>query len=97
MTREQIDALVPEYVNAALESAEETSLSDTLTDERRTANSLALTDALEETTSELLTNNFSRVRSTADELLTKHGLSVDRDSLDWKRLCRGLLVGFQEV
>lgn len=54
-------------------------------------------DFLEEAAGELLNNNFVRVASAADDLLTKHGLSVERDSLDWKRLCRGLLVGFQEV
>jgi hypothetical protein len=94
MTREPIDTLVREYVNTSLKRVEEHSLLTSNTEERREANSLAIMDFLEEATGELLSNNFSRVRATAEELLTKHGLPIERDSLDWKRLCRGLLVGF---
>ena len=95
MTPQQISALVAEYVNATLETVEEYSLTNTRTDSEREATSLAITDQLEDSTSELLNNDFHRVATTANDLLTKHGVTVERDSLDWKRLCRGLLVGLQ--
>lgn len=95
MTPSQIRALVAEYVNATLETVEEYSLTHTRTDSEREATSLAITDQLDDSTSELLNNDFHRIATTADDLLTKHGLTVERDSFDWKRLCHGLLVGLQ--
>ena len=70
-------------------------ISALVADSERDATSLAITDQLEDSTSELLNNDFHRVAATANDLLTKHGVTVERDSLDWKRLCRGLLVGLQ--
>lgn len=95
MKPEQIQTLVAEYVNASLEEIEESSLTVSRADDERDAANLALTDALEESTSELISKDFHRVVPIADELISKHGLSVVKGSLDWKRLCRGLLVGFQ--
>lgn len=71
-------------------------LTHTRSDDEREAASLAITDTLETSTGELLNNDFHRVASTANDLLANHGIAdVKRDSLDWKRLCRGLLVGLQ--
>ncbi|HEX7766695.1 MAG TPA: hypothetical protein VF443_08265, partial [Nitrospira sp.] len=95
MTPEQINKLVAEYVNADLEVIEESSFTISRTDDEREAASLALTEALQDTQCELIDNDFRRVVAVAEELLNKHSLSVERDSLNWKRLCRGLLVGFQ--
>lgn len=97
MTPAQINKLVAEYVNADLEASEETSLTISRTDAQREGASLGLTSALEDIQHELIDNDFKRVVEAAEELLSKHSLSVERDSLDWKRLCRGLLVGFQTV
>lgn len=91
MTSEQIQWLVAEYVNATLDTVEEFSLTQSRTDSEREAASLAITDQLDDSTADLLNNDFHRVATTANDLLTKHGLTVERDSLDWKRLCRGLL------
>lgn len=96
MTPAQIQALVAEHVNATLDTVEEYSLTQIRTDSERETAALAITDTLEASTGELLNNDFRRVATTADDLLAKHGLAdVEHDSLDWKRLCRGLLVGLQ--
>lgn len=98
MTPEQIHKLVVEHVNADLTALEERSFAISRDDDDELdAASLALTEVLQDTECDLIANDFRRVVVTAEELLSKHNLCIERDSLDWKRLCRGLLVGFQTV
>jgi len=42
-------------------------------------------------------NDFQKVQEIADELLTAHHITLDKDSLDYKRLCHELLKGHQTI
>jgi integrase len=97
MKREQIDALVKLYVTAKLREAEEGWLTRRISEDDRETLSLAITDALEATQEQLVSNDFKKVQDIADDLLAAHHVTLDKDSLDYKRLCHELLKGHQAI
>jgi hypothetical protein len=97
MTTEQINQLVQQYLSSSLEAGEEERLTRTVDDDEREGISLALTDALEQTEGELVSNDFSRITATADELLDAHGFTVPKDSIEYRRFCKELLKAHQAV
>lgn len=59
--------------------------------------SLAITDALEQNDIDLTFNRLERISRTTDELLDEQGIASDRQSPEYKRLCRELLKAEQQV
>lgn len=97
MTPNQITSLVQQYLSASIQEAEEERLTRTLGDDEREAISLGLMNALENTESRLMQNDFSRISSEADELLFSHQIPFDNQSPEYKRLCRELLIAKQKL
>lgn len=89
---QEISSLLDTWFNESLEEDEE----DRLTGKPKTelehmALSSAYTDLLDEVHADLVYNNYSRVSRVADDLLENEGMSLDSESLSYKRLCRKLL------
>ena len=95
MTPDQIKILVQHYVSSSLKECEESRARRTVHGEEREAISCALTDALGETQSQLLRNDYSTMREVADELLQAHQLPVTNASPEYLTFCRELLIARQ--
>jgi hypothetical protein len=97
MTSEQIRLLVQQYISTTLHECEESRASRVMSDEEREATWYGLTDVLEQTQSELLRNDYSKVADVADELLQTHQLMMDKATEEYQRFCRELLKARQAI
>jgi hypothetical protein len=95
VTPDQIKILVQHYVSSSLKDCEESRARRSVSDDEREAISCALTDALGETQSQLLSNDYSKMRAVADELLQTHQLPVTSGSPEYQTFCRELLIARQ--
>jgi hypothetical protein len=97
MTSEQIKQLVQHYIHTSLQECEEDRLTKVRNEEEWAAVSLGYTNMLEATQGSLIANDFSEVIEVAEELLQAHQVSLDRQSMEYKRLCRELLIARQKI
>lgn len=97
MTPDQIAALVQRYITDSLDAGEEDRSARIVCEDQREAISLAYSDRLEANQSDLLSHSFARITSTADDLLRTHGVTLDKTSEEYRRLCRELLKAEQRV
>ena len=93
MTPEQIESLVARWLDTRLEAAEDFRASlRPISDDQRNGACLILHDQMEDAAGDLLSNDFRRTEKEAEELLKAAGLRpLDRDSMEYGRLCRRLL------
>jgi hypothetical protein len=97
MTPKQIEQLVQHYGISYRQRGEEERETRTVDDDERDSITSYYSDRLEDAMFDLLRNDYRRIRSTADELLTEHKYTLPTDSQDYQRLCRRLLQEQQRV
>jgi hypothetical protein len=90
----QIKALLRFYLKRILAEDER----DRAADKKRWTGEAALADHIEamaylqhDCQRELAIGNYSRATGAVDRLLTEKGIELDRDSLSYKKLCRGMM------
>lgn len=97
MTTKEIEGLIQHYLCSTLHECEEERATRTVSDDEREAIGLALTDLLEKSHGELITHDYRRISQTADDLLETHEYTLNKNSEEYQRLCRGLLQAQQRV
>jgi hypothetical protein len=97
MTKQQIAALVRQYVETTLEECEADRASREITQDQHDGVSFAIIDALEQNDIDLTFNRLDRISRTTDELLGQQSIELDRGSPEYKRLCQELLKAEQQV
>jgi hypothetical protein len=99
MTNAQREELVTRWMDAELDEAEDwRALNGPISDECRDGMTDLIVDKRQEVESALLGSDYQIIEKEADELLTAAGLPLlAHGSEDFKRLCRRMLVGKQDV
>jgi hypothetical protein len=97
MTTKEIEGLIQHYLSSTLHSCEEDRATRDVSDEEREAISLTLSDLLEQLQGELISHDYRRISQTADDLLDTHKYTLNKESEEYQRLCRGLLQAQQRV
>ena len=99
MTPRQINKLIENYAKQTLEEYEDYRINPTIEQcgDQLEAISGVIVDKLEENCFQLLNNDFSRVSKTADELLEERNIQLDRESDEFRKLCRELLIAEQLI
>ncbi len=93
-----VPKLVNRYLQTSLEEGEDDRLSrDNLGTEDHEAILLAVSDKLQKVTVALTYNDLSAATDEADDLLAQHGITLDKSSEEYRRLCRELLKAQVEV
>ena len=98
MTKDQIEALVDQWLEAELDEAEDCrTLGGPVTDDYRDGVYHVLSDQFDEAHEALVTNNYRKVEREADDLLKAAGLpALDHDGAEFGRLCRRLIQAKQD-
>jgi len=93
MTEEQREALVTKWLDSQLEEAEDWRVTNgPYPEDQGEGASMILTDQVDDALEQLATYDFSKIEKEAVELLQTAGVgTVDRESADFKKLCRRLL------
>jgi integrase len=87
--------VVRQYVREIIERGEEDRASRTkITENEREATYLGLSDTFDAASDQLRTNDLTAIAPTVDELLTTHGLSLEKDSTEYRLFSRLVLQGF---
>lgn len=93
-TRDDMRRIVRQWVKETIEEAEdEIAESARITDSQREGVSLCLSDAFDNASDQLLTNNLKPIEATVDTLLATHGLTLEKDSTDYRVFSRLVLKG----
>lgn len=97
LTPEHINQMLHQRLLDALDQWENTRTSrGTLALSFLEDNDKCLSGAHAMITKALTTNNHQFIAQTVDEMLDKNGISIDKDSLDYKKLCRETLKSVQK-
>lgn len=93
MTKYQIETLIARWLEEALDEAEDArAIGGPMTDEDRDAIHGGLSDQFDIANEALISGNYGKIISEADELLQATGLpALDHTGADFARLCRRLL------
>jgi hypothetical protein len=91
MTAKEIEGLIAHYLSSTLHRCEEDRATRDVSDDEREAISLALSDHLDQTHGWLIARDYRRISQYADELLETHKYTLNKESEEYQRLCRGLL------
>lgn len=95
LTREHMKRIVQQFVRDTLERCEEDRASRTkITENEREATYYGLSDSFDAASDQLRTNDLTRIAPTVDELLTTHGLTLQKDSTEYRVFSRLVLQGF---
>ncbi|HSE57634.1 MAG TPA: hypothetical protein VLA99_02940, partial [Nitrospiraceae bacterium] len=86
-----------QYVTEALQAGEEDRASRVVSADEQEAISLVYADCLAEAQGAITAHDLRKVSPTADELLQAHGLTLDKASEEYRRLCLELLKAQQHV
>jgi integrase len=97
MTSKEIERLIDYYLTSTLHECEEERATRDVSDDEREAIALTLTDLLEKSQGELIAHDYRRISQTADDLLDTHKYTLEKNSEEYQRLCRGLLQAQQRV
>ncbi|GMV51137.1 MAG: hypothetical protein AMXMBFR67_26800 [Nitrospira sp.] len=98
MTTEQISMLVSRYLDATLEAGEDDrAMRDHISEAERESQIEGLSVGAEIAYEALTTNDHSKVRGIADDLLAESGMHLEPSSVQYRRLCRELLRAQIEV
>jgi len=98
MAPSEIESLIAHWMDSELEDSEDYRAEYRLNDDQREIMVDETIARLEETEETLARNRYDRVASEADGLLQAAGLPLlKHDSLDFKRLCRRLLLAKQKM
>ena len=94
MTREDMKGIVRQYVKETLERCEEDRADrTTITETEREATYYGLSDGFDAASDQLRTNDLTAIAPTIDELLSTHGLSLAKDSTEYRVFSRLVLQG----
>jgi hypothetical protein len=80
MTRADMKEIVKEFVRDIIERGEDRASPTKITENDREATYLGLSDAFDNASDQLRRNDLRAIAPTVDELLTAHGLSLERVS-----------------
>jgi integrase len=98
MTREDMRKIVRRFVVETVEEGEKDRASRRrITESEREAIGLGLSDAFDTTSEQLRTNNLTPIAPTVDTLLTTHGLTLEKDSVEYRMFSRLVLQGRMEA
>ena len=94
MTREDMKGIVRQYVKETLERCEEDRADrTTITETEREATYYGLSDGFDAASDQLRTNDLTAIAPTVDGLLSTHGLSLAKDSTEYRVFSRLVLQG----
>ena len=92
MSTNQVKELIAQYIDGVLESGEnDRAMLPYITEELRESNMYGLSIGIDGTREALLSNDLTLVHETADELLQRGGVTLEKDSLEYRRFCRALM------
>jgi hypothetical protein len=95
LTRADMKQIVKEFVRDIIEREEEDRASRTkITENDREATYYGLSDAFDAADDQLRRNDLTAIAPTVDQLLTTHGLSLEKDSTEYRLFSRLVLQGF---
>lgn len=99
MTKAEVETLIARWTESALDESEDArAMGGRISDGEREAIYLALSDKFDNVQEALTTNDWRSVEAEAEDLLKSAGLRpLDHDSVEFRRLCRGLLRAKIEV
>lgn len=95
MTRAAMKEIVKRFVGDIIERGEEDRASRTkITENEREATYYGLSDAFDAASDQLRRNDLTAITPTVDELMTTHGLSLEKGSTEYRLFSRLVLQGF---
>lgn len=95
LTREDMKRIVRQYVKETLERCEEDRADRArITEDEREATYYGLSDAFDAASDQLRRNDLKAISPTVDQLLTTHGLTLQKDSTEYRLFSRLVLQGF---
>ena len=99
MTKEQIEALISNWIEAELEEYEDARAMQTSAydEDEREATYIALSNKFESLQEDLVSNDLRSIATEADDLLKLAGLTLGKDSAEFRQVCRRLLRAKIEV
>jgi hypothetical protein len=98
LTREHMKRIVRQFVRDTLERCEEDRADRTkITESEREATYYGLSDAFDAASDQLRTNDLTAITPTVDQLLTTHGLALEKNSTAYRVFSRLVLQGFISV
>jgi len=95
MTRENMKQIVKQFVREIIQRGEEDRASRTkIMESERQATDLGLSDCFDAANDQLRTNDLTAIAPTVDGLLRTHGLSIEKDSTEYRVFSRLVLSGY---